>query len=308
MTPETSNQWEDDDPLPEGRVMGSAIIMPDGKVLVVNGANTGVSGYGYEDWTVGESYADDPVYWPVIFDPSQPSGQRWSRDGLKTSPIPRMYHSTATLLPDGSVLIAGSNPHADYNMTTKYTTEYRVERFYPLYYNKRRPEPKGLPTSLSYGGKYFDVQLSSQDLSGNQANLKSTKVMVIKTGFSTHAINFGQRAAELDFTYTANQDGSAVLHVSQLPPNAAIVAPGPGWLFVVVNGVPSVGVSVMLGSGKIEVQKELDAEALPALSVVTGTPDSSITGSSKGAAGVGASVGVVGVSLAMLAASMALFA
>jgi Domain of unknown function (DUF1929) len=307
MTPETSNQWEDDDPLPEGRVMGNAIIMPDGKVLVVNGANVGVSGYGNQTWTVGDSYADSPVYSPVIFDPSQSSGKKWSRDGLKDSPIPRMYHSTATLLPDGSVLIAGSNPHPDYNVTTKYPTEYRVERFYPLYYNKHRPEPKGLPTSLSYGGNYFDVQLSSQDLSGNQANLKSTKVMVIKTGFSTHAINFGQRAAELDFTYTSNKDGSATLHVSQLPPNAAIVAPGPGWLFVVVDGVPSVGVPVMLGSGKIEVQKLLDVEALPESSVLTGNPDNNIS-SSKGAASVGASVHIAGVLLAVLATSMALFA
>ena len=308
MSPETSNTWEDDDPLPEGRVMGNAILLPDGKVLVVNGANTGVAGYGNDSWVVDDSYADNPVYSPVIFDSTQPTGKRWSRTGLKDSPIARMYHSTATLLPDGSVFIAGSNPHPDYTTNAKYPSEYRVERFYPLYYNKRRPEPKGLPTQLTYGGQYFDVQLSSQDLSSNTANLKVTKVVVIKTGFSTHAINFGQRLAELDFTYTANQDGSATLHVSQLPPNAAIVAPGPGWLFVVVDGVPSVGVSVMLGSGKIEVQKLLSVEALPESSEVTGTPDTTSTSTKKGASSVGASVHVAGALLAILATSMALFA
>jgi len=286
--------------------MGNAIILPDGKVLVVNGANTGVAGYGNDSWVVDDSYADDPVYSPVIFDSTQPVGKRWSRSGLQDSPIPRMYHSTATLLPDGSVFIAGSNPHPDYTLKAKYPSEYRVERFYPLYYNKRRPEPQGLPTTLSYGGQYFDVQLSKDDLSSNQANLKSTKVMVIKTGFSTHAINFGQRAAELDFTYTANKDGSATLHVSQLPPNAAIVAPGPAWLFVVVDGVPSVGVSVLLGSGKIETQQLLDVESLPQSSEVSGNPDN--TKATKGASSVGASVHVAGALLAILATSMALFA
>ena len=310
MSPEVSNQWEEDDPLPEGRVMGNAIILPDGKVLVVNGANTGVAGYGNDSWVVDDSYADSPVYSPVIFDPTQPSGKKWSRTGLKDSPIARMYHSTATLLPDGSVFIAGSNPHPDYTLNAKYPSEYRVERFYPLYYNKRRPQPQGLPTTLTYGGQYFDVQLSSQDLSNNAANLKVTKVMVIKTGFSTHAINFGQRAVEIDFTYTANNDGSATLHVSQLPPNAALVAPGPGWLFVVVDGVPSVGVPVMLGSGKIEVQKVLTVEALPESTDVKGNPDSGNgnSNSKNGASSIGASVHAAGALLAILATSMALFA
>lgn len=40
MSPATSDNFEDDDPLPEGRVMGSAILLPDATILVVNGANT----------------------------------------------------------------------------------------------------------------------------------------------------------------------------------------------------------------------------------------------------------------------------
>lgn len=37
----------------------------------------------------------------------------------------------------------------------------------------------------------------------------------------------GQRFLQLNSTYTGNSDGSAVLHVSQVPPNAALFAPGP---------------------------------------------------------------------------------
>ena len=34
------------------------------------------------------------------------------------------------------------------------------------------------------------------------------------------------------------------------PPNENIYPPGPGWLYVVVDGVPSVGKRVMVGSGE----------------------------------------------------------
>ena len=78
-------------------------------------------------WAVGQSYADHPQYqswsvrrslakssllmWHRYFDPSQPAGSRWAK--AATSTIPRMYHSSASLLPDGSVIISGSNPNAD---------------------------------------------------------------------------------------------------------------------------------------------------------------------------------------------------
>lgn len=101
-----------------------------------------------------------------------------------------------------------------------------MEKFYPSYYNKPRPQPSGIPNTISYGGNYFDVQLSAQDLSNNNGNLDTVKVWLIRTGFSTHAINFGMRMVELDHSFTANSDGSATLHVSQAPPNAAILPPG----------------------------------------------------------------------------------
>ena len=70
----------------------------------------------------------------------------------------------------------------------KFPTEYRVEYFYPSYYNQRRPEPSGLPSTLSYGGDYFNVTLKKDDLLGDVNNVKSTQVIVIRTGFSTHTM------------------------------------------------------------------------------------------------------------------------
>lgn len=65
---------------------------------------------------------------------------------------------------------------------------YRVERFYPLYYSKRRPEPSGLLSQLGYGGSYFNVTLSADDLSGNVSTIAKAKVVIIRPGFSTHAL------------------------------------------------------------------------------------------------------------------------
>ena len=97
--------------------------------------------------------------------------------------------------------------------------------------------------------------------------LATAKVVIIRTGFSTHAINMGQRHVQLDSTYTGNSDGSATLHVQQLPANPAILAPGPAMLFVVVNGTPSVGVWIMVGSGQIGPQTMNAVNQLPSSSV-----------------------------------------
>ncbi|KAJ8463198.1 hypothetical protein ONZ45_g17667 [Pleurotus djamor] len=265
ITPDVSRNYRKDDPLPEGRSMANLIFLPTGKVLCVNGARTGTAGYGNQSFAIGQSYADNPVFTPTVYDPNAPAGQRWNRDGLGSSNIPRMYHSSALLLPDGSVFISGSNPNSDVNVGEgiKYPTEYRTERFYPLYYNERRPQPVGLLKQLTYGGLSFDVTLNSDDLFGNVENIKNATVALVRTGFSTHAMNMGQRYLQLESTYTGYRNGSAILHVSQLPPNPAIFAPGPALIFVVVNGVPSVGAMIMVGSGKIAEQSVLPIGELP---------------------------------------------
>ncbi|KAG1751354.1 glyoxal oxidase, partial [Suillus paluster] len=268
ITPDQSPKYTELDALPEGRTMGNLILLPDGRILCLNGAKTGTAGYGNTTFTIGQSYADQPILAPLIYDPRAPASKRWSRYGLSSSSIPRMYHSSATLLPDGSVLVAGSNPNSDVNTTAPYPTEYRMERFYPSYYNQRRPEPQGLPNQLSYGGSYFNVTLTLADLFGNVDSIQTAKVIVMRTGFSTHTMNMGMRSVQLQSTFTGNLDGSGVLHVSQLPPNAAVLPPGPALLFVVVNSVPSVGIQVMCGSGKIEKQNMLPVQSLPSANII----------------------------------------
>jgi len=73
----------------------------------------------------------------------------------------------------------------------------------------------------------------------------------------------GQRYVELESTYGATPDNNSFLRVAQMPPNPAIMAPGPALLFVVVDGVPSVGLQVMVGSGKLGRQQLFAIESLP---------------------------------------------
>jgi len=87
----------------------------------------------------------------------------------------------------------------------------------------------------------------------------------------------GQRMVVLQSTYTGYGNNTATLHISQIPPNPALLAPGPAYIFVVVNGVPSIGVPVMIGSGNIETQKVYPVGSTPASTILH--PDNNSTSS-----------------------------
>lgn len=284
ITPDNSTSYIEDDPMLLPHTMSSFVALADGTLLNINGGQLGTAGYGNQSWAIGHSYGDDPIMTPALYDPSLPAGQRWSSANLSASTVPRLYHSSVTLLPDGSLFVSGSNPNPDYTVgpDVLYPTEYRTEQFYPSYYNERRPQPQGLLSQYSYGGPSFIVSLSSADLFGDVENVKTAKVVIIRTGFATHCINFGQRYVQLASSYTGYQaNNSAILQVNQLPPNPAIIAPGPALVFVVVNGVPSIGLSVMLGSGQIGQQTLLPAGSLPAETIVANAMTSNSTTSNS---------------------------
>jgi len=274
ITPDVSSQWNEEDDMPEGRSMGQFIILPDGRLFMFNGIATGTAGYGNTSWAIGQSYGDNPILETAYYDPSQPSGKRWQRPAnLDQMTVERLYHSSATLMADGSIFNAGSNPNADYiprkgyvdsnGLTYQFPTEYRVETFYPDYYDANRPTPTGLPSNLTYGGNYFDIDLSASDLDNDIQNVDTVKVVVMRTGYSTHAMNMGMRMVQLNSTWTANSDGSAVIHSAQMPPNPSIMAPGPALMYIVVNGVPSTGVDIMVGDGVLGDQTIYPVQRMP---------------------------------------------
>lgn len=238
-------RWEAVDDLPRARSMGQFVTLPDGRLWFGNGVATGTAGYTLDrkqaGQPVGESFADNPVLDEYVYDPRAPRGSRWTHAG--TARVGRLYHSSAMLLPDSSVLIAGSNPNTDYVDSLKWNTEYRVERWYPDFYDNERPSNRGLPERFHYGGRHFTLTLDSE------ADARKTKVVLLRTGFSTHAMTMGQRLIEL----RTRVDGR-LLHVAQLPSNPSLFAPGPALAFVVVDGTPSLGKFVMVGSGAIGTQ------------------------------------------------------
>lgn len=284
ITPEPQDgstpAYVQDDEMLDGRTMGQFVILPDGKLLVVNGGGNGTAGYSqatlttpnFSDMPYGESLAAAPVLTPAIYDPNAPQGSRWSNAGLGTSQIPRLYHSSAVLLPDASVLIAGSNPNIDVNLTTFFPTTYQAEIFYPPYFSSgTRPVPTGIPQTLTYGGPSFDITLPASSYSGSANDAAdSIKVAVMRSGFTTHAMNMGQRYVQLNNTYTVNQDGTIIIHTSQLPPNPNLFQPGPAFVYVTVGGIPSTGTYLIVGNGAIGVQPTAPAAELPANVRMTG--------------------------------------
>jgi len=148
-----------------------------------------------------------------------------------------MYHSTASLLPDGSVIIAGSNPNADVT-TKKYATEYRVEYFRPPYYIQPRPSFTGAPNTVDFG-QMFTIKIS------NPGKAKKIKAVIMDLGFHTHAVSLDSRHVGLKTRYNGT---SKILTITG-PPNARIYPPGPAWLYVLGDGVPSNGTKIMIGTG-----------------------------------------------------------
>lgn len=317
ITPEPTDgskpDYEADDLMLEGRTMSQFIILPDATMLVINGGLNGTAGYGkatgqtpsLDQMPFGPSLASGPVFTPAIYHPNAPKGQRWSNAGLSPSKIPRLYHSSAMLLPDGSVFVAGSNPNPDVNTTTIFPTEYRAEVFYPPYFSaSTRPAPQGIPNTISYGGPSFDVTVPSSSYSGSaNAAAANTTVVLLRGGFTTHAMNMGQRYVQLNNTFTVRKDGSYVLHVAQAPPNPNLLQPGPALLFVTVHGIPSNGTMVIVGNGQVGKQPLQAASDLPQSVLLDAAAGSSGTGNSDGnsSGGISHAAKLIGAVVGVLA-------
>ncbi|PLW28344.1 hypothetical protein PCANC_12918 [Puccinia coronata f. sp. avenae] len=234
--------------MPQGRIMPDLIMMPDGKVLIVNGARTGVAGYGSLRKMTGNSNAENPSFTPVLYDPDAPVGHRFSSEGLPITNIARLYHSVATLTPSGQVMLAGSNPNPDVT-TTNYRTEYRVEWLRPPYFhNPNRPMISALP-KLANHNESIAVRLITTKL---ELAKQDVQAVLLDLGFVTHSTHMNSRLVKLQ---TRVDPSSNELQV-KMPPLPEIYPPGYGWLFVLVNGIPSSGKRIMVGTGDLTLEND----------------------------------------------------
>lgn len=227
-------RWEID-AMPDGRGMVEGTLLPDGTVIWLNGCKSGAQGFGV---------AKDPVYEAWIYDPKKPLGHRWAIGA--SSKVPRMYHSVALLLLDGTVMIAGSNPaeqpilDADPEDPLKaFPTEFRVEIYTPPYLDGlnalKRPTDVDIPTKyLPVNGHLFLVRFNVH------STAKAVKIALYHGGFVTHSVHMGHRMIYLDnWGFKPGRPKQQLM--ARMPSSSNIAPPGPYVIYVVVDGIPSVG-------------------------------------------------------------------
>jgi len=199
--------WKSTSPMHYARGWANTVILADGSLLVVGGGTSG--SYG------------SPIFTAERYDPVSAT---WADMAAQTAP--RMYHSTALLLPDGRVLSAGQS-QGSYQKTG--------EIFSPPYlFAGTRPTIGSAPSSVGYNQQFT---ISTPNFAGIK------RVALVRPGSVTHSVNFDQRY--VDLTYQSN--GSSGLTATS--PSDSNHAP-PGWymLFILNSaGVPSVASWVKVG-------------------------------------------------------------
>ena len=160
LTPEGIKEGWQVEHMLEGRTMPELVHIPNGQVLITNGAGSGFAAISQVPDPAGNSNADHAVLVPSIYTPDLPLGHRITNAGMPNSGIARVYHSSVTLTPQGNFLIAGSNPNNDFNSTVvKFQSELRVQTLDPPFMFVERPKILNAPAKLAFG-KTFTVPVS----------------------------------------------------------------------------------------------------------------------------------------------------
>ena len=197
--------------MPSRRVMTCMCALPDGTYLIINGALHGIAGFGL---------ARDPNLNAVLYDPSLPVNRRFSV--MATTIVARLYHSEAMLLPDGRVLISGSDPQDGKN-----PQEYRVEVFNPPYILSGAAPPSFTIDNRDWNYGQGGIAIIANIPSGD---LGSVRVSMLAAVSSTHGNSMGQRTLFLAVACSGPPGEATCLLTA--PPNEHIAPPGWYQIFV----------------------------------------------------------------------------
>lgn len=221
--------------MPMSRVMSDMLLLPTGDVILVNGASNGTAGW---------ECAENPVLEPVLYSTYESDPTR-RFNLLSPSPTPRLYHSAAVLIPDGRILVGGSNPHVIYNFTNVlYPTDLSLEAYSPPYlspeYTHLRPTVKSTSVmNLTYRG-VLTVMIYIPDFHEEEG----VSVTLLAPSFSTHSYAMNQRLIVLNVVNLFQLDSSTYQVDVGGPVSPNIAPPGYYMMFVVHAGIPSDGVWV----------------------------------------------------------------
>lgn len=208
--------WTPAAPMAAARVMPDAVLLPDRTVLVMSGSSRGFADNGA-----------NPVWETELYDPA--TGAWTSMDHTS---VPRLYHATALLLPDATVLTSGTD--ATWNPEIIPESELRLEVFRPPYlFRGERPEITTAGQNMAYGTTFT---LQSPDANS------ITAVALMRNGSCTHSLNTDQRHVGLSITA---RNGTAVTVAT--PPDGSVAPPGWYMLFLLRDGIPSEAEFVHLG-------------------------------------------------------------
>jgi hypothetical protein len=199
--------WRNTAPMSNARSYGNLTLLPDGTVLAAGGMT------GSDGIDLTKAVLPSEIW--------NPDTETWTQ--VASLHLGREYHSTALLLPDGRVLMAGGGQLPG----TAAVDQTNAEIFSPPYLFKgARPTITSAPSLVQYG---TGITVTTPDAAS------ITKVSLIRLGSMTHGFDQNQRYQSLSFTA-----GAGSLSV-QMPANSNLAPPGHYMLFLVNgNGVPSV--------------------------------------------------------------------
>ncbi|XP_051116830.1 aldehyde oxidase GLOX-like [Andrographis paniculata] len=226
--------------MPAARLMNDMIMLPTGNVLIINGVKHGCAGW---------NSATYPSYHPYLYKPKKVAGRRFTV--LRASSIARMYHSSALLLPDGRILVAGSNPNNRYvYRNVVHPTELRLEAFVPPHMARNFDDVRPHNVSVYANGNdeavAYGEDFSVKFVLGKKDDEKKTRVAgsnVVFTAyavpFHTHSISMNQRLLMLRCKHMVRTADGWMNALVAAPPSQTVAPAGYYLLTVVNDGIPS---------------------------------------------------------------------
>lgn len=222
--------WASQPALHVPRRFAGATLLPDGSAVIVGG--------GDENDRIPIADIEHPEQHEQrhleLWDPVT---REWTLGPAQV--VPRAYHSTSMLLPDGRVL-SGGDDWVSYVLDADHTDQFdsTFEIYSPPYLFKgARPQIDDLPARIEFGGS-FAVKGSTTD------GHRITRATLVAPGSVTHAYDDNQRVLELPLQGA----GDGAFRITA-PTSGNAAPPGDYMLFLIdERGVPSVGRFVRVAS------------------------------------------------------------